>query len=90
VREDWGTADEYFDTLFEHFLRIDESPNRQFGGTRLGLVICGAKLGLAAPSFWFTARFEKGDPSGVIASACYLQELEEIGSPPFHGRREFA
>jgi len=46
VREDWGTADEYFDTLFEHFLRIDESPNRQFGGTRLGLVICNELAGL--------------------------------------------
>ena len=83
-----GIAEEHIDNLFEHFSQVDESSTRQHGGTGLGLAICkelailmGGRIGVRSQvshgsTFWFTARFEKGDAAAVVEPGRVLEEVE--------------
>jgi signal transduction histidine kinase/CheY-like chemotaxis protein len=84
-----GIAEEHIDNLFEHFSQADESSTRRHGGTGLGLAICkelailmGGRIGVRSQvgegsTFWFTARFEKGDAAAVAERIRDPEQVEE-------------
>ena len=69
-----GVPEELHARIFESFSQADSGINRRYGGTGLGLAICRRLAGLLGGEIWlrskagegstfyFTARFKKGDP----------------------------
>ena len=69
-----GVSEELHERIFESFSQADNTISRSHGGTGLGLTICQKLSGLLGGEIWleskvgqgstfyFTARFKKGDP----------------------------
>jgi two-component system, sensor histidine kinase and response regulator len=89
-----GIAPEDLNRLFQPFTQADASTTRRYGGTGLGLSIAkglvemmGGRLGAtstpgAGSEFWFTAAFDRSEPSG--------SEVEEWTPADIEGLRVLA
>ncbi len=85
-----GLTPEQSSRLFQSFHQADSSTSRQYGGTGLGLAITqklvhmmGGEVGLHSESghgstFWFTARFPRGQAQAPLPSASQLRGLRVL------------
>ena len=90
-----GVSEELHERIFESFSQADSTTSRSHGGTGLGLTICKKLTALLdgdiwleskegqGSTFYFTARFKKGDPQMQPQTDCIRKNGIDSG-PEFN------
>ena len=94
-----GITPEAAARLFSAFEQADNSTTRKYGGTGLGLAITrkiarlmGGDAGVESTpgigsTFWFTARFKRGDAANAVAADIPTEPAEQILQRDYRERR---